>query len=555
MMNQYSKNSQSKKFPAITMMVFMICVSCLIKAQKSKINIPSSSKQVIHGRIIDETGNPLIAQVQVWYFDIQDVVFSFDTTETNGRTDNLITVDYSNQNGYYSVRVPSDTVLFIVTKGPEWELIYKKMIINPREFDGIEYNVAIKRLYDLGSLGWYGGDTHMHSIHSDGRQSPSELVHTMKGVGLTWGILTDHNSISGKKEWLAEGQSDFIPILGAEITTEASETSIENGYGHFNQTFITELSGITANPNIWARAIFNDHTNVQNSIDLTHAHGGLLIINHPYQNWDWAGRFKSWGEVKNFDGIEIWNCEPPHSLTTSTFDPNLMNRNTLGVQSWFAYLNSGKKLSGLAGSDTHDAYGTNAYPKGKYFWNTMAGNPRTYAFMEDFNELQLKEAIKHGRLFLTSGFGPILLVTAGGETQGNIIRVEKDEKLDVAIEVLANHPLLNSDDAVRIIYNGKIIKSFSTEGSIIFEKSIPLNIIEDGWIVVEAFGEWPMFAMTNPIFVDVPPFGDWPIEEWVEPENLKLWNKYMEQPEITIPDGPSNWENSQYIYKLFDEIN
>lgn len=545
-----------KKFSIMMMILTLLFVSNFIEAQTSKVNIPPGSKQTIHGKILDERGNPVIAQVQVWYYNFQEVVFSFGSEEVKGRTDNLIGISYSDEKGFYSIKVPADTILFLISKGPEWELIYERMVIKPNEFDGIKYNAEIKRLYNFEKLGWYGGDTHSHSIHSDGRQKPSEIIHAMKGVGLSWGILTDHNSIAGMDEWLGRQSADFLSIIGNEISTEASALSAENGYGHMNQTFITTLNGTDpGNPNIWARAVFTDHRDVQQCIDFTHEQNGLFIINHPYQNWDWAGRFKSWGYVKNFDAIEVWNGEPPHGITVNTWDTLGTNINTYALQSWFEYLNKGNKISGLAGSDCHDITGAAAYPKGEFFWTTTIGNPRTYAYLDEFNRENIKEAITEGHLFLTSGFGPLLNIKVDGKIPGEVLSLQDKQNVEVSIEVLANHPLLNSEDAVRIILNGKIIKSFRTGEEIKFSKSVAVEIDGDGWIVIEAFGPWPMYAVSNPVFIDAMPLGDWPVEDWVTPDKSMLWNTFSNHPEVSIPDGPSNWKDTEYIFKVLNHKN
>lgn len=542
-----------KSFNSFFIALIFFCTSFFLYAQKAKINIPPGSAQLLHGKIVDEAGDPLIAQVQVWYYSFTEVVSSFTSDEVKGRTDNLIGMTYSTNDGFYSIKVPADTLLLIITKGPEWELIIKKIIVLENEFDGLENNATLKHLYNLQKLGWYGGDTHLHSVFSDGRQTPTEIANALKGVGLSWGILTDHNTIAGAKEWSSCKSKDFITIIGNEITSEASFSSVENGYGHMNQIFINKLNGADPNnPNIWARAIFNDHNDVQNIINKTHEQKGMLVINHPYQNWDWSGRFKSWGEVKNFDAIEIWNCEPPHSLTTSTFDPNLTNRNTWAVQSWFSILNCGIKIPGLAGSDNHDNTGVNSYPKGEYFWNTTVGNPRSYAYLNNLNENEIKSALKQSNLFLTSGFGPLLLAEVNHKKPGEILELI-DNEVKVSIGVLSNYPLLKNEGAIRIIYNGEVVKSIATASTMTFHDSVAIEIDKDGWIVVEVFGEWPMFAITNPIFVDVPPLGDWPVGEWVEPNDMKLWNKFKSHPNITIPDGPSNWKNSKYIFNLLEE--
>lgn len=520
--------------------------SGVISFAHAAVNIPKTSRQTIHGRILDSQGHPLVAQVQVWYEPITDVVPAFGPQKSTGRTDNLIAMTYSNENGFYDVEVPADTILLIITRGPEWELIHKVFVIGRNQFDGLQYNVRLKQLYNLKKLGWYGGDPHSHTLHSDGYQYPSALAKAMQAVGLSWGILTDHNSISGGEEWHSTKSGHFLPILGNEISTEASDKAAENGYGHMNQTFITTLNGTYPDDaNIWARAVFDGQEDVQRMIDLTHGQGGIITINHPFQSWDWAGRFKSWGLVKDFDAIEVWNGDPPHSLTTSTWDSSKININTWAVQAWFEYLNAGNRMAALAGSDGHDIYGTQAYPKGKFYWTTTIGNPRTYTRCRKLNKQNLEKSLKNGQSFLTSGFGPLLLIKAGKKAPGEVVKVGEDGVLKLKCEVLANQPLLKTGDGIRIIVNGQIVKRLATGTGLTFKTDVPLKIMKDSWIVAEAFGKWPMYAVTNAIYVDYPPYGDWENPVWQNPVHAEEWNKFKAHPAITIPDGPSSWKDSE----------
>jgi hypothetical protein len=531
----------------IILVVFLLfAMWCQSIAQDTGVNIPPSSQQVIYGKIIDENGNPLIAQIQVWHYPLTRVVFSFGELKKGERTDNLIDMVYSTERGYFSTRVPADTIALIVSKGPEWSLEKKILVINPKEFNGIECNTTLKRLYNLGKLGWFAGDVHHHSIFSDGNQTPSVIAHAMNGVGLSWGILTDHNSFTQTTEWLGNKSNDFIPISGCEISTEPSHVSELNGYGHLNQSFISRMNGKDVlNPNIWAREVLDNHKDVQILIDSTHIQNGFFAINHPFQSWDWAGRFKSWGQVKNFDAIEVWNGEPPHSFTINDWDTNYTNINTWGVHSWMSYLNAGNKISGIAGSDCHDVYGKSAYPKGEYYWTTTTGNPRTYALCDSLSEGNIKNAMKEGKLFLTSGFGPLLLVDINGKKPGDIIKLKTNEKIKLSIEVLSNQKLLSSNEGLRVIYNGNIINSISTDTTLIVKKEIELAAKTDGWIIVEAFGAWPQYAITNPIFIDFPPYGDCVSKEWKDPNEAEKWNTFLEHPSIELPNGPTDWRDTK----------
>ncbi len=513
-------------------------------AQKKDVFIPKSSRQVIHGRVTDENGKPLIAQIQIWHYPLTPVVFSYGESDIKGRTDNLISMSYTTDEGYFSVKVPPDTISFLVSKGPEWSLVDRQFIIKEKEFNGIEVNVTLKKLYDFEKLGWYAGDVHHHSIFSDGYQTPSEVARAMKGVGLSWGILSDHNSDEGINEWTANETKDFIPIHGCEITTEPSDISNENGYGHMNQSFIENINvKDPEEPNIWARARLDGHEDVQVMIDLTHRQNGLIAINHPYSAWDWSGRYKSWGKVKNFDAIEIWNGEPPHCITMNEWDTNHVNINTWAVHSWFAYLNEGNKISGIAGSDCHDIYGVNAYPKGQFYWTTTTGNPRTYAHLEEFSPEAIQKSVRNGNLFVTSTFGPLLLVTVNGKIPGEVVKVAKDGKMNIKVDILANRKLLKTENGVRLIFNGELIKRLATDSTLTFSRNISFAAEKDGWIVVEAFGQWPMYAITNAVYIDYPPYDDIFSKTWKDPAECGRWNEFLNHPEKYVPDGPTSFKD------------
>ena len=95
-----------KKILMLFLMFILICSNTIFYAQKKEVFVPNTSRQVISGRVTDEKGDPLIAQVQVWYFPLTPVVFNFGDSKAKGRTDNLIKMAYTTEKGFYSVKVP-----------------------------------------------------------------------------------------------------------------------------------------------------------------------------------------------------------------------------------------------------------------------------------------------------------------------------------------------------------------------------------------------------------------------------------------------------------------
>lgn len=65
-------------------------------------------------------------------------------------------------------------------------------------------------------------DLHMHSHYSDGQLSPKELVRLAKKRGVKHLALTDHNTVKGVEEAIAEGRKigvDVIPAVEIEVDT------------------------------------------------------------------------------------------------------------------------------------------------------------------------------------------------------------------------------------------------------------------------------------------------------------------------------------------------
>ncbi|GAJ18037.1 unnamed protein product, partial [marine sediment metagenome] len=55
----------------------------------------------------------------------------------------------------------------------------------------------ISRSSYRGDKAWYKGELHVHSYHSDGKNSVEEIVEAAKEEKLDFIALTDHNTISG----------------------------------------------------------------------------------------------------------------------------------------------------------------------------------------------------------------------------------------------------------------------------------------------------------------------------------------------------------------------
>lgn len=69
-------------------------------------------------------------------------------------------------------------------------------------------------------------DLHTHSIESDGAQTPAEVVRTAYAAGLNAMALTDHDTINGVAEAVAEGKRLGIEVIPAVELSAQSDTEL-----------------------------------------------------------------------------------------------------------------------------------------------------------------------------------------------------------------------------------------------------------------------------------------------------------------------------------------
>src|SRR3990167_1354295 len=64
-------------------------------------------------------------------------------------------------------------------------------------------------------------DLHTHSIHSDGTETPTELVQRARDARLTAFAIADHDSVAGHEEALTAGKNMGVRLIPAiEMTVD-----------------------------------------------------------------------------------------------------------------------------------------------------------------------------------------------------------------------------------------------------------------------------------------------------------------------------------------------
>ncbi|MEG3083755.1 CehA/McbA family metallohydrolase [Sphingomonas sp. PB2P12] len=242
--------------------------------------------------------------------------------------------------------------------------------------------------------GWYRGDFHTHTGQSDAlcRSEPSRnpvpcpVYFTLKAARdhkLDFVTVTDHNVRSQVAELaeLAPFFDDLLVIPGREITTQ---------YGHYNLLGVTDFVeyrlGAVGAPDIDAM------------FDGSRSTGAVISINHPEiptgENCLGCGWSAPGTDYAKVGAIEVANggIAADHG---GAFDDGIGS----GTAWWEKLLDRGYHLTGIGGSDNHDAIDGKAgtSPVGA---QSPVGTPATVVYASNLSQAGILAGLRSGRMFV-----------------------------------------------------------------------------------------------------------------------------------------------------------
>ena len=182
-------------------------------------------------------------------------------------------------------------------------------------------------------LQWYKGNTHTHTINSDGDSTPDEVVRWYRERDYHFLVLSDHNfltEVEGLNSLFA-AQEQFLIINGEEVTDNFGESRI-----HVNGLNLREV----VPPQGGSNAV----DTLQRNVDAIRSVGGVPHINHP--NFRWSLTADQMRQVRNNKLFEIYNGSPSVNNHGGGGSPGL-------EAMWDNILSSGKLIYGIAVDDAH----------------------------------------------------------------------------------------------------------------------------------------------------------------------------------------------------------
>jgi hypothetical protein len=183
------------------------------------------------------------------------------------------------------------------------------------------------------ALHWYKGNTHTHTLNSDGDSTPDDVVRWYREHGYGFLVLTDHNYLTSVDGLNAVHGADekFLVIRGEELSDSFAGKPL-----HINGL---DVSGAVAPQHGTSVADV-----LQRGVDAIRGRNGVPHINHP--NFGWAISGDDLAQVERVRLFEIFNGHPQVN--------NLGGGGVPGMEEvWDRLLSSGKTIYGIADDDAH----------------------------------------------------------------------------------------------------------------------------------------------------------------------------------------------------------
>jgi hypothetical protein len=206
--------------------------------------------------------------------------------------------------------------------------------------------------------GWYRGDLHLHTEHSDGEQTPAEVSARAVLAGLDFIVPTDHNTISAQQHWGGVERPGLLVLCGEEVTTPA---------GHWG--------AVGLGPGVWIDFRYRPGDGqLHRFVDRVRGAGGVAIANHPQRRshkgcgWDF--------DASEMDAVEVWN-----GAWSGSDDE--------AVRLWDGLLRAGRRLVAVGGSDSHNS-------------DQPIGHPQTVVGAAGLNREAVVAALRAGHAYVAA---------------------------------------------------------------------------------------------------------------------------------------------------------
>ncbi len=383
--------------------------------------------------------------------------------------------------------------------------------------------VTIPRVYDLRSLGWFGGDTHTHMVHppQDYLLTPADM-HTIaqaEDLPMTWVTDNEYN-FTGSPDVVST--PDAILYFSVEYHNKATGHACMLG---LKEIFAIACCGVPAA----AYPLLSDTREEWNP-----GWDEAMTLCHPISGADFFDDSVGWPAA----GLAR---EVPVQAASGNLDiydiASYSNVGDLALDDWYRLLNCGYHIPPGAGTDAiMDRY-----------WVRPAGGYRVYVkeTSTSHNSSDWVQGLKAGRCFVTN-YPLIPEFTIDGQDAGSTLDYPgPTATVSVHLAVESTLPV----STAKIIVNGEVAQTFDVPGgpdgsSGVFDTQLTVN--KSSWIAVRVDGVTDLrhavsnslFAHTGPIYVRL---GGLEIERTIDAAYFQDWCDSLE----IFVENRGNWPSEE----------
>jgi hypothetical protein len=193
--------------------------------------------------------------------------------------------------------------------------------------------VAAQRFETPSTAGmrWFKGNTHTHTLNTDGDSPPDTVVHWYKSRGYDFLVISDHDTLTDPATLRRHVDNTFILVPGEEVTGRFSGLPV-----HLTALGVSRIIKPVTSTSILAT--------LQANIDAIRAAGATPLINHP--NYRWAVNQSTLAIARDVKLFELYNAHP-HTNNEGGGDSPSME------EVWDFLLTNGRRMYGVASDDSH----------------------------------------------------------------------------------------------------------------------------------------------------------------------------------------------------------
>ena len=250
---------------------------------------------------------------------------------------------------------------------------------------------------DAQATRWFRGNTHSHSLESDGDSPPDSLARWYRDNGYGFLFITDHEKLTDPAPLNARygRPGAFLLIAGQEVTQRVSDsTRTENRQAHLNGALGLTRVVMPQGANGVATGITMAEGYARN-IAAIRAAGAIPQINHP--NYRWSVRLGDLLAVPDSTLLEIANA---HTGVNNLGAADADGRRVPSTEAlWDSLLSRGKLLFAVGDDDSHSFKPTEADD----YDVTRPGRSWIMVRADTLTAPAILNAIRRGEFYVSTG--------------------------------------------------------------------------------------------------------------------------------------------------------